>query len=274
METVAAFGGLLLVHAEDPDALADCPEDSTDYRDFLRTRPDSSELSAVRAVIAGSRRTGCRVHVVHLSTAGALPAFAGAHAEGVPVTVETCPHYLTFAAEEIPAGATPFKCCPPIREAGNRERLWEGLAAGTICCVVSDHSPCPADLKRMDTGRFAQAWGGISSLQVGLPAVWTQARDRGHGLADVARWMASGPARRAGLTRKGEIAVGKDADFCVFAPDAALVVDPERLHSRNKVTPYAGRTLVGTVRETWLAGRRIDVAGPPHGRLLYRGEHG
>jgi allantoinase len=126
----------------------------------------------------------------------------------------------------------------------------------------------------MDTGRFAQAWGGISSLQVGLPAVWTQARDRGHGLADVARWMASGPARRAGLTRKGEIAVGKDADFCVFAPDAALVVDPERLHSRNKVTPYAGRTLVGTVRETWLAGRRIDVAGPPHGRLLYRGEHG
>ncbi|MGH3331323.1 MAG: allantoinase AllB [Nocardioidaceae bacterium] len=271
MAVVASFGGLLLVHAEDPDAVGPCPDSSTRYADFLASRPDSSELSAVEAVVDAARRTGCRAHVVHLSTAGALRVVAEAHDEGVPITAETCPHYLTFAAEDVPDGATAYKCCPPIRDAANRDLLWDGLAAGTIGCVVSDHSPCAPDLKALDTGRFADAWGGISSLQLGLPAVWTEARRRGHGLADVARWMSSGPAARAGLPRKGRIAVGGDADFCVLAPDESFVVDPERLQHRNPVTPYAGRKLTGVVRETWLAGRRVDIAGAPYGRLLRRG---
>ena len=271
MELVASFGGLLLVHAEDPDAVAAYSDTSRHYADFLASRPDSSEVSAVEAVVDASRRTGCRVHVVHLSAARALRAVAAAHDEGVPVTAETCPHYLTLSAEEVPDGATPFKCCPPIRDAANRDLLWDGLAAGTVGMVVSDHSPCTADLKAQDTGRFAEAWGGISSLQLSLPVVWSEARRRGHGLADVARWMSSGPASRAGLSRKGRIAVGADADFCVLAPDESFVVEPDRLQHRNPVTPYAGRKLSGVVRETWLGGRRVDLDGPPGGRILRRG---
>ena len=270
-ESVAAFGGLLLVHAEDPDALEAFVGPVTDYRGFLATRPAHAELSAIRAVIEASRRTGCRVHVVHLSAASALPELAAAHERGVPVTVETCPHYLTFAAEEVPAGGTLFKCCPPIRDAANQDRLWEALGAGTIGCVVSDHSPCPTELKHLDTGSFADAWGGIGSLQLGMSAVWAGARRRGHGLPELVRWMASGPADRAGLHRKGRIAVGNDADFCVLAPDEELVVDEARLWQRNPQTPYAGARLAGVVRETWLAGRRVDLDAGPRGRLLRRG---
>lgn len=271
MGLVASFGGLLLVHAEDPDAVASVPGGSRRHADFLASRPDSSEVSAVEAVVGSARRTGCRAHVVHLSSARALRVVAAAHAEGVPVTAETCPHYLALAAEGVPEGATSFKCCPPIRDAANRELLWAGLAAGTIGSVVSDHSPCTTDLKALDTGRFAEAWGGISSLQLSLPVVWSEARGRGHGLADVARWMCAGPAGRAGLSRKGRIAEGADADFCVLAPDEQFVVEPERLLHRNPITPYAGRELSGVVRETWLAGRRVDVSGRPRGRLLRRG---
>jgi allantoinase len=271
MQEVASFGGLLLVHAEDGAALRAQPVDSRNYADFLGSRPDASELSAITEVVEASRRTGCRAHVVHLSTAQALPLLAAARLDGVPVSVETCPHYLTFVAEHIPDGATAFKCCPPIRDATNQELLWRGLVDGTIGFVVSDHSPCTEDLKHLETGRFADAWGGISSLQLGLPVVWTGARARGHGLVEVARWMSSGPAARAGLAGKGAIAVGKDADFCVFAPDESSLVDPRILQHRNPVTPYAGRTLTGVVRETWLAGRRIDITAAPHGRLLSRG---
>lgn len=271
MGLVASFGGLLLVHAEDPDAVASAPVGSRRYADFLASRPDSSEVSAVESVVEAARRTGCRAHVVHLSSARALRVVAAAHAEGVPVTAETCPHYLALAAEDVPDGATPYKCCPPIRDAANREQLWAGLAEGTIGSVVSDHSPCTADLKALDTGRFAEAWGGISSLQLSLPVVWSEARRRGHGLADVVRWMCAGPADRAGLSRKGRIAAGADADFCVLAPDEHFVVEPERLLHRNPITPYAGRELSGVVRETWLAGRRVDVSGPPRGSLLRRG---
>lgn len=269
-ETVASFGGLLLVHAEDPDGVHDVPPGAS-YADFAASRPESSEVSAVRAVIEAARATGCRMHVVHLAAASAVPLLQAAHDAGVPVTAETCPHYLTFAADEVPDGATAFKCCPPIRDAGNRDRLWEALANGTIGTVVSDHSPCPADLKAPDTGSFAEAWGGISSLQLGLAAVWTGARDSGRGLADVVRWMSTGPANRVGLSRKGRIAVGADADLCVLAPDESFVVDPAALRHRHPVTPYAGRTLTGVVRETWLAGRRVDPDEEPHGRLLSRG---
>lgn len=272
MALVASFGGLLLVHAEDPDAVEPCPDTSTRYHDFLSSRPDSSETSAVEVVVEASRRTGCRAHVVHLSSARALPLVAAAHDHGVPVTAETCPHYLALAAEEVPDGATPFKCCPPIRDAANRELLWDGLAAGLLCAVVSDHSPSTPDLKALNSGRFAEAWGGISSLQLSLPAVWSQARRRGRGLADLVRWMCSGPADRAGLFHKGRIEVGADADFCVLAPEESFLVEPERLEHRHPVTPYAGRELIGVVRETWLAGRRIDLTGPPRGRLLRRGD--
>src|SRR4029077_7137543 len=160
----------------------------------------------------------------------ALPMIASARRDGVRLTVETCPHYLSFMAEEIPAGATQFKCCPPIREAGNRELLWRGLADGTIDCIVSDHSPCTAELKRFDIGDFGVAWGGIASLQLGLPAVWTEARRRGCSLTDVVRWMAERPAAQVGLLRKGSIAVGNDADFAVFAPEETMVVDPSQLY--------------------------------------------
>jgi allantoinase len=199
-----------------------------------------------------------------------VPALREARAAGVDVTVETCPHYLFFESGSIADGATELKCCPPIRGADNRDALWAALAGGDIDMVVSDHSPCTADLKRRDTGDFADAWGGIASLQLGLPVVWTAARERGVPLTDVVRWMSTAPARRVELTGKGAIAVGHDADFCVFAPDESWTVDAARLHHRNPVTPYAGRTLTGTVRRTWLRGAPIDLAAAPRGRLLTR----
>jgi allantoinase len=221
-------------------------------------------------VVETARATGSRAHVVHLSAAGAIPAVRAARRDGVDLSVETCPHYLALAAEEVPDGATEFKCCPPIRESGNRDRLWEGLADGDIDLVVSDHSPCTVDLKRRDSGDFGAAWGGIASLQLSLPVVWTAARERGHTLVDVVRWMATAPARRVGAAGKGEIAVGHDADLCVLAPDETFVVDPARLEHKNPVSAYAGRTLAGTVRRTWLRGVPIDLAAGPRGRLLRR----
>jgi len=272
LERVAAMGSQLIVHAEDAAAIdrAEAPHGGT-YRRFLDSRPRGAENLAIAWLLERARWTGARVHVLHLSSSDALPMLASARRDGVRVSVETCPHYLTFEAEEVPDGATQFKCCPPIREAENRELLWEGLRHNLIDIVVSDHSPCTAELKHLDTGDFGTAWGGIASLQVGLPAVWSGARRRGHSLADVVGWMATGPARLAGLTHKGSVALGKDADLCVFAPDATFVVDARRLAHRNPVTPYDGRALSGVVRQTWLRGRRIDVTGPPAGRLLRRG---
>jgi allantoinase len=189
----------------------------------------------------------------------------------VRLTVETRPHYLSFMAEGIPAGATQFKCCPPIREAGNRELLWRGLAEGTIDCIVSDHSPCTAELKRFDIGDFGVAWGGIASLQLGLSAVWTEARRRGHTLLDMVRWMAENPSRQVGFATKGHIALGYAADVAVFAPDEAFVVDKTKLHHKNPVSAYHGLPLAGVVRSTWLGGQQIDLDEPPRGRLLARG---
>ena len=277
LRVLRTVDGLLIVHAEDGDEIEQAPSvHSDDYRDFLSSRPRVAEDRAIGRVIDAARATGARAHILHLSSSDALPLIAGARREGVRITTETCPHYLTFAAEEIPAGATQFKCCPPIREAANRERLWQGLADGTIDCIVSDHSPCTPELKRLDLGDFAQAWGGISSLQLGLSDVWTEARRRGFSLPDVVRWMAERPAQLAGLQRKGRIEPGYDADFCVFAPDDGFVVDPATLFHRNPITPYAGRRLDGVVRSTWLRGLEIGGAEPagdrPRGHLLTRGE--
>lgn len=271
MAEIAGFGGLLIVHAEDPHHLADAPQrGGPAYADFLASRPRDAENTAIEALIAHARRLNARVHVLHLSSSDALPMIAAARREGVRVTVESCPHFLTLTAEEVPDGATEFKCCPPIREAANQDALWEGLADGTIDCIVSDHSPCTTDLKTPD---FASAWGGISSLQLGLPAIWTEARRRGHSLDDVARWMSAAPAELAGLTRKGAIEAGRDADFAVLAPDDTFTVDPAELFHRNQVTAYAGRTLHGVVKSTWLRGVRIaaeGTVGEPTGRLLER----
>jgi len=260
MREIAAFGGLLIAHAEDGELVTTATGER--YADFVASRPPASEGAAIDRLLTAARATGARVHVVHLSAAAALPALAAARADGVAVTVETCPHYLSLTAEEVPDGDTRFKCCPPVREAGNRDALWQGLADGVIDMVVSDHSPCTPELKQ---GDFGQAWGGIASLQLALPVVWTEARRRGHDLADVARWMAEQPAALAGLADKGHIAAGQDADLTVFAPDATLTVG-EVLH-RHPTTPYAGRELAGVVRGTWLRG--APIAGP-RGRLLER----
>jgi allantoinase len=210
------------------------------------------------------------VHVLHVSSAAVLPLLAQARADGVRVTAETCPHYLTLAAEDIGDGRTEFKCCPPIRGLANRERLWEGLASGVISCVVSDHSPSPPELKCQRTGDFGAAWGGISSVQLGLPVVWTHARERGFGLADISRWMSAGPAALTGLAGKGAIASGYDADMIAFAPDEQFVVDPGKLLTRHQLTPYTGQELAGVVRRTWLSGTEVWPSRPaePAGRLL------
>ncbi len=267
---VAALDALLIVHAEDAGLLAAAPAASgRSYRAFLASRPSAAEDAAIAALLAAAGRHGARVHILHLASAAALPLIAAARSAGTAVTAETCPHYLTFCAEQVPDGATEYKCCPPIRDAANRNRLWAGLASGLIDAVVSDHSPCPPELKQRASGDFGAAWGGISSLQLGLPAVWTQARARGHGLAEVARWMATGPAAVAGLARKGAIAAGCDADLVAFGDTASFTVDPARLRHRHPVTPYAGRTLTGLVHRCWLRGQEI---GPAPAWLLARGQ--
>jgi len=265
MREIASLGSLLVVHAEDPHTIEVAPT-STAYGEFLASRPRVSENAAIAMLAGLAKDTGCRVHVVHISSAEALEIVAGS-----TLSAETCPHYLTFTAEEIGDGATQFKCCPPIREGSNREALWEGLRNGIIDLVVSDHSPSTVELKRLDTGDFATAWGGIASLQLGLSAVWTQARKRGFTLGHVAHWMSFAPAKLTGMQRKGAIEIGYDADLCVFAPDDAYVVEAAALHHKNPVTPYDGRLLDGVVHSTWLRGERIDVNGEPRGRLLTRG---
>jgi len=216
-----------------------------------------------------------RIHIVHLSSADSIPQLRQARARGIRVSVETCPHYLTFDSEEIADGETQFKCAPPVRERENREKLWAALRDGTIDFIASDHSPCPPAMKLREEGDFLRAWGGIASLQIGLPAVWTQARSRGYALTHLAEWMCRGPARLARLEkRKGAIAAGCDADLVIWNPDAKFRFDPARLHHRHKLTPYAGRELFGVVETTFLRGRKVfgrgEFSAAPAGQILYR----
>jgi allantoinase len=269
LKEIASFGAMMIVHAEDANAIDRAASPRGDnYVDFLSSRPRGAENLAIAEVIELARWTGCRVHILHLSSSDALPMIASARRDGVKLTVETCPHYLSFVSEEIPAGATQFKCCPPIREAANRELLWQGLADGVIDCVVTDHSPCTVDLKRFDIGDFGVAWGGIASLQISLSAVWSEAKRRGYTLNDVVRWMAENPAREVGLNTKGHIALGYAADLAVFAPDEAFIVDVAKLQHKNPVSAYDRRPLAGVVRSTWLAGKQIDLDEDPRGHLL------
>jgi allantoinase len=270
----------LLVHAELPGPIDRATRsvarlDPRSYDTYLASRPRKAELAAIDLVLRLCGETGCAVHVVHVSSADALVPLAAARRTGLAVTWETCPHYLTFAAEEIPDGATAFKCAPPIRERENRERLATALTAGLIDLVASDHSPSPPSLKCLDEGDFFQAWGGISSLQLLLPATWTATRKRGGTLVDLARWLAEAPAGLAGLARrKGRIAPGYDADFVIFDPDATFVVKRDTLYHRHPLTPYLDMTLRGVVRQTFLRGRPVygngEVAAKPHGRRLTR----
>ncbi|KAF0967849.1 MULTISPECIES: allantoinase AllB [Gordonia] len=272
MAKLAEFDSLMIVHAEDSRAIDNAPSpEGDDYARFLASRPRGAENLAIAEVIERARWTGVRAHVLHLSSSDALPMLASAKNDGVKITVETCPHYLTLLAEEVPNGATAFKCCPPIREAGNRELLWEGLLDGTIDCIVSDHSPSTIDLKDPENGDFGVAWGGVASLQLGLSLIWSEAKKRGIDLPQVIEWMASKPADLAGLPTKGRIALGCDADFAIFEPESAHIVDVNRLHHKNPVSPYDGRALAGVVTGTWVRGQRVDFE-TPRGRMLRRGD--
>jgi len=266
MAILAGLGVPLLVHAEvagpiDAAAPGLVDADPRRYATYLASRPPAAEEAAIALVTRLCRATGARTHIVHHSAASAIAQLRAARAEGLPLTAETCPHYLHFAAEAIPDGATPFKCAPPIRSAANREALWRALAEGVLDLVASDHSPCSPGLKAMEAGDFIAAWGGVSGLQLALPVVWTEASARGHALVDLARWMAAGPARLAGLARKGAIAAGRDADLVVFDDAAEATVTAASIHHRHRVTPYAGETLRGAVVATYLRGQRVAEHG-------------
>jgi allantoinase len=274
---LAGLGLPLLVHAELPSALLpiDSASDPREYRTWLLSRPPASEHAAIDLLIRLARDYRAHVHVVHLASGEALGALSAARLAGVRVSVETCPHYLTFDAERIARGATASKCAPPIREAGHREALWAGLAAGQIDLIATDHSPAPPAMKSLDDGDFVAAWGGIASLQLGLAAVWTGAQARDLSLDQVTTWLAAAPARLAGLeARKGAIEPGRDADLVFFDPAATTVVDPATLLHRHPVTPYAGLRLRGRVHKTILRGEVIFDEGAfppsPTGRAVLR----
>jgi allantoinase len=278
MPELASLGSVLLVHAEVPEPIENAAQElkdgnPQDYQTFLKSRPRASENEAVELMIRLCRETKARVHIVHHSSSDVLPLLKAARQEGLPLTVETCPHYLTFAAEEIRNGATHFKCCPPVRERENREKLWEALAEGVIDMIVSDHSPCTPNLKLLEKGDFLEAWGGIAGLQFSLPAIWTELQKRGFGLLDLTRWMSTAPAKLAGLDkRKGRLATGYDADIVIFQPEKEFKVVPEIIEFKNKLTPYEGINLLGVVEATYVRGTKVFENGQfpaePNGVLL------
>jgi allantoinase len=260
---IAETGLSLLVHAELPSPVESATaalagDNWTKYSTYLASRPDESEVSAIQLMIDLCREFKCPIHIVHLSSAKAIVMLANARSEGLPITVETCPHYLHLAAERIPDGATLFKCAPPIRDETNRNCLWEALLTGVIDLIASDHSPCPPAMKQLDTRNFQQAWGGIAGLSVSLSVVWTDFRQRGLPLSYLVKWMAEAPAKLASLTgRKGCIAVGYDADLVVFDPEASFTLTADRLHYRHPVSPYLGEKLFGVVKHTFLRGKEV-----------------
>jgi allantoinase len=283
LPVLAKIGAPLLAHAELPGPIAAAANRRAEiappssYKTWLDSRPRAAENDAIELLLRLAVEFGARVHIVHLSSSDAIPRIQKAKASGLPVSVETCPHYLTFRADEIPDGATQFKCAPPLRELENREKLWAGLQDGVIDLIATDHSPCPPEMKRQDTGDFLDAWGGIASLQLSLPAVWTEARRRGFSLTNLARWLCEAPARLAGLAQqKGTISPGCDADLVIWNPDAGFKVDATQLHHRHKLTPYAGRELMGIVEATFLRGIKIFERGnfvaAPAGEVLLRGK--
>jgi len=273
---VARTGLPLLVHAElsgpvDAATVALAEADWRSYATYLKSRPDEAELSAIRLVIKLCREYSFRAHVVHLSTCQALAELRTARVEGLRISVETCPHYLHLAAETIADGATLHKCAPPIRNRENREQLWQGLKDGVIDLIGTDHSPCPPAMKRLEEGNFKTAWGGISSLSLCLPLMWTEASRRGFTLSHIAKWMGEGPARLAGFSsRKGRIAAGYDADLVIFDAEAEFVVTKDRLHYRHPVSPYMGEKLRGIVKATYLRGRMVFADGKFSGEGLGR----
>jgi len=266
----------LLVHAELPGPVDAVTEglrgaDWKQYATYLQSRPDEAEVAAIRFMLSLCREYGFRLHIVHLATGLALDMLRASRAEGVPVTVETCPHYLRLDAETIPDGATQCKCAPPIRSRANREQLWQGLKEGVIDLVVTDHSPCPPAMKRLSEGDFRSAWGGIASLSLALPVMWTEAQKRGFSLTEIARWMAERPARLAGCeAHKGRIAAGYDADLVVFDPEAEFTVTQDQLHQRHAVSPYLGEKLRGRVKRTYLRGGAVFCDGEFPGDAIGR----
>jgi allantoinase len=285
MPELARLGAMLIVHAELPGPIEnacchaenDHSEVDRSYKAFLRSRPRAAENEAVELMIRLGRQYGCRLHIVHHSSSDALGMLRAAKKEGAQITAETCPHYLHFAAEDIGEGATEFKCCPPIRERENGEQLWAALRDGTIDMVVSDHSPCPPEMKLREQGDFMMAWGGISSLQLRLPVMWTEASARDFEVQQLTQWVCGAPARQVGLAqRKGSISVGRDADLVIWNPDRAFRVEPELIQHRHKVTPYAGEVLRGVVEKTFLRGQMVydggAVAGPG-GQTILRGKN-
>jgi allantoinase len=276
------LGAPLLVHAELPgpieaawDELAREGADARVYENYLRARPAAAEEQAVEMLIALATELHAPIHITHYSSAGTLRPLRHARAAGVPISVETSPHYLLFAAEEVPTGATEYKTAPPIRGVADREAIWEGLGDGTIDFIASDHAPAPPALRLRETGDFAASWGGIAGIQLMLPVVWSAARVRGFSPVHLAEWLCAAPARHAGLDgRKGELAPGRDADIVVWDPDATFMVEPHRLEQRHKLTPYAGLTLNGVVQTTFLRGRKVfdrgAIVGEAGGQVLKR----
>ena len=283
LPVLAKIGAPLLAHSELPGPIDDAAKRRADsasrksYQTWLDSRPRAAENDAIELLLRLGREFGVHIHVVHLSSSDVIPRIQKAKATGQPLSVETCPHYLDFSSEEIADGATSFKCAPPIRERENRERLWAGLRSGTIDMIATDHSPCPPEMKCQETGDFMDAWGGIASLQLSLPAVWTEAKRRGFSLPNLAKWLCEAPARLAGLAhQKGTIAPGRDADLVIWNPEVGFKVDPAQLHHRHKLTPYAGRDLMGIVEATFLRGMKIFEGGEfcaaPAGQVLLRGK--
>ena len=272
MSELARLQSPLLVHAEVAGPLREPEGDPRKYSTYLATRPRAAENEAVALAARLCAETRARTHVVHHSSSDALSTLRDFKARGAPLSAETCPHYLHFAAEEIPDGRTEFKCAPPIRERENREALWRALGEGVLDMVASDHSPCTPSLKK---GSFDQAWGGISGLQFALPVVWTEASKRGYSLEHLVRWMCEGPARLAGLQhRKGRLAPGFDADLCVWQPETRFVASGASVRHKHKLTPYEGDDLLGSVMATFLRGERVydrgGIDGPPRGRELFK----